>query len=257
MGVSSDPTGGEAGIELIFCEVIRKYGETISEMFNRGGADGRIDPGQMVAAEITTIIKSVAEADEGITQADIALALRLMSCLWPGSIPAEMRPTHREARQLLEKLPILREELLFISLKTLRQYDEEYGTDSAAELAFCFNTLILVEIGGIHDLLKNENAKEITRLCRAIKNIMGGESDVTQSDAATMCAECKEAYSLLDLSAESTSDEVSRKRRAFAEVLHPDQLAGKSDGARRAAEQQMKRINEACDHILCCTNTHA
>lgn len=66
------------------------------------------------------------------------------------------------------------------------------------------------------------------------------------------CDKCVQRYQLLDLPFGASKDEVKQKRRAWAEVLHPDQLSSKSERARDAAEQQLKSINEACDHILTC-----
>jgi hypothetical protein len=66
------------------------------------------------------------------------------------------------------------------------------------------------------------------------------------------CPKCVKAYQILDLSPDAGKDEVQRKRRAYAEFLHPDQLGHKSEQARRVAEEELKKINGACDQILQC-----
>ena len=70
------------------------------------------------------------------------------------------------------------------------------------------------------------------------------------------CEECKFYCQVLGLNSTVTTKELQKRRRAFAEVLHPDQLGSKSEEARHAAEEQLKRINEACDHMLRCRADH-
>jgi len=75
----------------------------------------------------------------------------------------------------------------------------------------------------------------------------------SQPNRKPTCEKCIKAYQLLDPAFGASEDEVKSKRRALAEVLHPDHLGGKSEGARHAAEQQLKSINAACDHVLQCS----
>jgi hypothetical protein len=77
-------------------------------------------------------------------------------------------------------------------------------------------------------------------------------SNGTASDANLNCKSCVRFFEVLDLPFGTGNDDVKAKRRAFAEVLHPDQLGSKSGQARHMAEEQLKKINEACDHILAC-----
>jgi hypothetical protein len=80
----------------------------------------------------------------------------------------------------------------------------------------------------------------------------GGASNSSVGGNFPKCEKCIESYRILDLQPEAGRDEVKAKRRIFAEFLHPDKLGNKSEQARRAAEQQLKNINEACDQILRC-----
>jgi hypothetical protein len=74
----------------------------------------------------------------------------------------------------------------------------------------------------------------------------------SHSNRKAVCGKCDKAFELIGLSLEASPGDVRQKRRAWAEVLHPDQLGSKSAGARKAAEEQLKIINSACDHILQC-----
>lgn len=64
------------------------------------------------------------------------------------------------------------------------------------------------------------------------------------------CPICAEAYQLLELPLGAGPDAVGDARRAMAKSFHPDAF-GNRRGA-RVAEQQLQRINEACDHLLAC-----
>jgi hypothetical protein len=64
------------------------------------------------------------------------------------------------------------------------------------------------------------------------------------------CPVCAEAYQLLELPLAAGPDAVSSARKEMAKSFHPDAFGNKR-GA-RIAEQQLQRINEACDHLLTC-----
>lgn len=74
----------------------------------------------------------------------------------------------------------------------------------------------------------------------------------SKSARKSVCQRCHKALELIGLPLDASAEDVSQKRRACAEVLHPDQLGSKSEKARDAAEQQLKTINSACDQILGC-----
>jgi hypothetical protein len=102
-------------------------------------------------------------------------------------------------------------------------------------------------------------ADEYVRLLRPYIHESGGRGYAGNSDASgshsnrkPACEKRNKAFGLLDLSLDALPDDVREKRRAWAEVLHPDQLGSKREGARKAGEEQLKTINSACDHILQC-----
>jgi hypothetical protein len=78
-----------------------------------------------------------------------------------------------------------------------------------------------------------------------------GDGRKVSSDADdNACPECANAYQLLELPFGAGTDAVSGARRELAKSFHPD-VFGNRRGA-RFAEEQLKRINEACDHLLDC-----
>jgi hypothetical protein len=100
-------------------------------------------------------------------------------------------------------------------------------------------------------------ADEYFRLLSPYIQDEGGSGYATNSSPSTsspksVCTKCAKYFAVLGLALGVSEAEVRQKRRAWAEVLHPDQLSSKSDKARDVAEQQLKGINEACDRILTC-----
>ena len=87
----------------------------------------------------------------------------------------------------------------------------------------------------------------------AEENASRDEETGENSDNAVsaVCEKCVKSYAILDLSQGAGRDEI-KKKRAFVEFLYPDQLGNKSESARHAAKEQLKRINQACDQILQC-----
>lgn len=55
----------------------------------------------------------------------------------------------------------------------------------------------------------------------------------------------KDYYEILGVSREAGSDEIKRTYREQSFILHPDRLQGAPEGARRRAEAEFKRVNEA------------
>ena len=68
------------------------------------------------------------------------------------------------------------------------------------------------------------------------------------------CQECNEAYQLLELPFGVGKDAVSDAKKEMAKNFHPDAF-GNRRGA-RVAEEQLKRVNAACDHLLECRLSH-
>lgn len=59
-----------------------------------------------------------------------------------------------------------------------------------------------------------------------------------------------EAYAILGLTPQATSDEVRQAYRRLARENHPDRFATQGEAARQQAEARFKRITEARDYIL-------
>ena len=89
--------------------------------------------------------------------------------------------------------------------------------------------------------------------CEGEQSTSQPDSDSRQvySDAGdNACPGCADAYQLLELPFGAGQDAVSGARRELAKSFHPD-VFGNRRGA-RVAEEQLKRINKACDHLLEC-----
>lgn len=78
----------------------------------------------------------------------------------------------------------------------------------------------------------------------------GSEDDESPIGSADLCLECSKAYRLLELPFGAEADEVKKAQRELAKSLHPD-VWGQRRGA-GFAEEQLKRINAACDHLTQC-----
>jgi hypothetical protein len=72
---------------------------------------------------------------------------------------------------------------------------------------------------------------------------------------ASSCSKCASGYDLLELPFGAGRDAVIDAKREMAKNLHPDVWLNKR-GA-RVAEEQLKRINAACDHLLQCRLSRA
>ena len=89
-------------------------------------------------------------------------------------------------------------------------------------------------------------------------NETGDQSDRSNTENAgehsntsrKICSECSDAYDLLELPFGAVPDEVKSAQRELAKNLHPDVWVNKR-GA-QGAEEQLKQINAACDHLLKC-----
>ena len=60
-------------------------------------------------------------------------------------------------------------------------------------------------------------------------------------------ADQEDYYQVLGVSPDASLDEIRRARRSKAMEYHPDRLAGVSEGVRRLAEEELKKINAAYD----------
>ena len=241
------------GVEERLRHFLHRHGGRIEHILDRIAPEESIDPNQMLSIELLELIRTVAKIDGGITRPDALLAVKVLDCLWAGLVPEELRRRGKdfELQYFVSRLPQMPRDEFFCTLKCMRQFDIEYGSHDAEQYAELMRTFIFREVGGIHTSQPSKHV--IAELVAEIDQIM---ATGRKADTSASCEECKRCYALLGLNPEATHEEVRKKRRAFAEVLHPDQLGGKTENARRAAEEQLKRVNEACDHILRCRADH-
>ena len=64
------------------------------------------------------------------------------------------------------------------------------------------------------------------------------------------CSECSDAYDLLELPFGASKEDVSDAKRELAKTLHPDVWLDRRGS--RFAEERLKHVNAACDHLLEC-----
>lgn len=228
------------------------------------GEDVVRPPELFLLIDIVQIILRIVAA----SGSDVAVAARLFA-----GIQIRIEPSIRSDYGINEALQKLREFDASIdrSLKTpamvplLASYDKIQGTYLAAKAARTYLSIIesasaccgrSVAVKMIANTYA-ELLKPFTVSDNWNKNA-GQSSTASGGPAGTRapCANCAQSYRILGLPLKSGPDAVKSKRRAFAEFLHPDQLGSKSEQARRAAEEQLKNVNEACDHILHCQATN-
>lgn len=135
-------------------------------------------------------------------------------------------------------------------------YDAHAGTHLASDAAATYRSLLFSMASLRRDSIAVKMVLE--KYLRLLKpHISEQDADGTgfpsgRSSVRAGCAECVRYSAVLGLPVGASDSEVRQKRRAWAEVLHPDQLGSKSETARNAAEEQLKNINEACEHVLTC-----
>ena len=140
-----------------------------------------------------------------------------------------------------------------VLVAVLNTYDKVQNTDLASKAASTYRAIITEIASHCVDsvAVKLVTSAYFDLLSRYIREGAQGRRQSHTGDGG-VCSRCVEAYQLLGLPLGATEDELKKKRRAWAEVLHPDQLGGKSDRARDTGEEQLKSINSAYDHIFQC-----
>lgn len=147
-----------------------------------------------------------------------------------------------------------------VMVSLLASYDKLQGTHLASKAAETYLAIVVAASGYGRSVAVKMIATSYAELLNPFIVSDNGETNAGQSRTASSdkasrpsrCEECVKYYRILDLPSNAGHDEVKSKRRAFVEFLHPDQLGSKTEQARQAAEEQLKNVNEACDHILRC-----
>lgn len=143
------------------------------------------------------------------------------------------------------------------AVSMLALYDAHAGTQLASKAALTYRTVVL----SMAALRKQSVAVKmvVDGYLKVLRpHIPDGDAESAGTSSSRSagnvgCERCANGYRLLDLPYGASHSEVNSKRLALSEVLHPDKLGDKSEPVRHAAEQQLKSINEACNHILQCT----
>lgn len=146
----------------------------------------------------------------------------------------------------------------------LKEYDKRQGTAFSSRAASAYLAIVSAVATYCDGSLaaKIVADKYIELLSPNIHDSDGngysGNSNGSGNTSArkSVCEKCHAALELLGLPLDTSLGEVRSKRRAWAEVLHPDQMGNKSERARTAAEEQLKGINAACDQVLRCRKCH-
>jgi hypothetical protein len=76
------------------------------------------------------------------------------------------------------------------------------------------------------------------------------ESQPDLDSEGSSCADCIESYRLLELPFGAGTEDINRAKRELAKNLHPDVWVDKRGG--QLAEEQLKKVNAACDHLSQC-----
>lgn len=131
-------------------------------------------------------------------------------------------------------------------VSVLADYDKLQGTNTASQAASIY-------LGVVEEVANHCRDSLAVRLVTATYvGMLKPYVTVGGNSNAALCDDCVRGFELLGLPVDATEDEIRQKRRAWAEVLHPDVLGGKSERARNTGEEQLKCINHACDHIFEC-----
>ena len=199
--------------------------------------------------------------------------VRLCHRLSATLIPSRFEPAllgNRTAEAVLSSS--LRESTFGVSpplaVEFLSRHDEMYGGIFAQRAATLYATLVLQLFTFYLPSLRNDptsataaaaRANEFLKLLTAYLDGDGCDRDHA-SDAQPdnemlggndqSCSECSTAYQLLELPFGAPNDQVRTAQRELAKSLHPDSW-GPKRGA-RFAEEQLKQVNAACDHLATC-----
>ena len=130
-------------------------------------------------------------------------------------------------------------------LSLMGKLDQTLGTRVSGLWADAFKLLV------VHTAACYEYSIAIEKLKYEYMTVLGltAQSSASQIDRAR-CGTCTQSYRLLELPFGSNKEAVASARREMAKSFHPDVWANKR-GA-KAAEEQLKEINVAHDHLTEC-----
>jgi hypothetical protein len=201
------------------------------------GRDIEMDPKTLVWTDVGFILASFSHVGTSLGDAFIKK-------LW-SELTREIKPPDLDGEPPLSVIKNRGVKQLGMIL-FLAEYDKQQGTTLSAKAASTYLSIV----SAVSNHCEGSVAAKIVagKYIELLRPYIGEH----KSNRASLCGICDRAFELIGLSLDASLGDVRQKRRAWAEVLHPDQLGSKSERARDAAEQQLKTINSACDHILRC-----
>jgi hypothetical protein len=224
----------------------------MAETFNGGSSAQSF--ANAVKHDVLQILSAFSTANGDITK-DLGRLYQAISSRWYST-----RPTIAEC--VYEIGNFEREEIcLPATVQILHIADRLISNGLAARAAAAYSSLVVAAGGccgasfavAAVQAKYNSLFKPYLAGCEGDRATSQPESDGRQvsSDAdGNACRGCADAYQLLELPFGAEKHAVSGARRELAKSFHPD-VFGNRRGA-RVAEEQLKRINEACDHLLEC-----
>jgi hypothetical protein len=142
------------------------------------------------------------------------------------------------------------------TIEVLACADGLFGTKTAFRAGQCFRRLVDETALCCKQSLAVAAAKQRYEVLLApystpgTREVPGGAAP---AESGRSCATCKEAYELLELPPGADADAIASARRELVKSLHPDAW-GQKRGS-RFAEEQLKRINAAYDHLTTCQSS--
>jgi hypothetical protein len=154
-----------------------------------------------------------------------------------------------------------------IAVECLSMHDKMYGGSRAVRAASVYSLLVIHLFTSYSASMLNDPAsataagRVANEFLARLKPYMDGEGgnrnesdaqlgDNKGADNGQSCSDCSKGYQLLELPYGAPLDEVKKAQRELAKNLHPDSW-GQKRGA-RFAQEQLKQINVACDHLATC-----
>jgi hypothetical protein len=146
-----------------------------------------------------------------------------------------------------------------LALESLRPYDQINGTNLAHKAAASYWFLVQSAVRCCVQSLPSGRieAEYFERLKpflsvngTSYQSSYGGNNGSSTANHNGSCPKCIEYYPILRLKPDASEREVKTAYRDLAQIYHPDRFEEHNERVRRTAEDEMKKINEAYDHII-------
>jgi hypothetical protein len=254
---SDSSTSGSQDIEAQFRKVINCVKPVIGEEAVKDLRYTGIEASALLFGDILFIVKSMAMSDTGVTVGDAELTLRMGKLVWPEQIRSvSINPEvfHYCSEMINKYNPP--ENTSFACIRLLRGYDRTHGTKFTEDLAD-LHRLLLFELINLHD--STSSAIAAAELNSLLDDLISGEQPSSDGDeaedasvASSGCEQCRNSYDILRVEEGAEQDEVKAAWRDLVQFLHPDRLGDKSQRVRQRAEDDLKKVNVAYEHLCKC-----